>query len=243
MTLPASVQAARDGDTIVFRTEALAKTMQRPAAPNFSEEPIGDCETCKKPFEEVFITTGGPLADPEVFRDLPVAVDGWMCIDCGTFRYPRRIDPAQVHAWMDEGTQHGRAGRFADAELCFLRVTWNWPGYPIAHVNYAEATRSRLSKTGDTLDDATRTRLKRRMLDAYDDAVVGHGERPMPGSAPVVAHACKAGAQLAIDDELWDRARRFLTQLLVLDGASPADVELGTRMLEHVHARDARCAT
>lgn len=227
---------ARDGEMVVFRTEEMAKTLQRPLEPNFVEEPMGDCETCEKPFEEVFLTTGGLFGDPDLFRDLPIAVDGWMCAGCGTLRYPRRIEAPQINAWIVEGAEHGRAGRFAEAELCFLRVTWDWPGYPVAHVNLAEATRDRIKRTGDAIDTATRNRLVVRMLDNYEDAIEGHSKRPAKGSIPVVAHACKAGAELSMQERSFDRARRFLMRLLMIDGISQADVDRGREMLEHVKA-------
>lgn len=237
MKLPGNPQVARDGQMIVFRTAELAKTAARPLEPNFADEPMGDCEACNKPFEEVFITTGGPMGDDDLFRDMPIAVDGWMCLGCGTFRYPRRIEPAQINAWIAEGAEHGRAGRFAEAELCFLRVTWDWPGYPIGHVNYAEATRDRIRKSGAALDDAQRRRLERRMLDSYDDAIEGYGKRPQASSIPVVAHACRAGAELAMKDRQHERARRYLTRLLTLDGVPEKDIERGKQLLEYVQTR------
>lgn len=236
MEVPGNPAVARVGEMIVLRKEDIAKTMLRPVEPNFSEEPIGDCESCKTPFEEVFITTGTAMGDDVLFRDMPVAVDGWMCLPCGSFRYPRRIDPAQVNAWMTEGAEHGRAGRFADAELCFLRITWDWPGYPIAHVNYAEATRDRIRRTAEGLDPAVRRRLEVRMLDAYDDAIEGYTKKPHAGSLSAVAHACRAGAELAMIQLAHDRARRYVTRLLVLDGVSEKDVERGRQLLEHLQS-------
>ena len=239
----ANVSVARDGEMVVFRTPELAKTLLRPVEPNFVDEPMGDCDACQKPFEEVFLTTGGLLGDPDLFRDMPVAVDGWMCLGCGTLRYPRRVEATQVNAWIMEGAEHGRAGRFAEAELCFLRVTWDWPGYPVAHVNLAEATRDRIKRTGGAIDAATRKRLVQRMLDNDEDAIEGHSKRPAKGSIPVVAHACKAGAELAMQEQSFDRARRFLTRLMMTDGISQADVERGREMLEHVRASSSNASS
>ena len=91
------------------------------------------------------VTTGGAMGDPELWRDHPVAVDGWACAGCGKLRYPRRMAPGAITGFSVEGVEHGRAGRFADAELCFARIVWDWPGYLPGHLNYAEALRSRLA--------------------------------------------------------------------------------------------------
>src|SRR5262245_38332574 len=110
---------------LVIRRKELAASLRRPEHPNFSDEPMGPCEQCGRPLAELLITTGGPMGDPEVWCDHPVAVDGWACVDCGVLRYPRRIAPAAISSYGDEGVSHGQAGRFAEAELCFARIAWD----------------------------------------------------------------------------------------------------------------------
>ena len=146
----------REGQTLTLRRREIAEYLKRPEQPNRTDEPQPPCETCRKDLEEVFITTGGPLGDDDVWRDIPIAVDGWACVGCGVFRYPRKIAPEQIVAWSNEGAAHGHAGRFAEAELAFVRIVWNWPGYVAGHVNYAEATRDRLRLTGDRVDEVIR---------------------------------------------------------------------------------------
>src|ERR1041384_2804207 len=155
---------------VVLRRKELAEPIRRPTKPNFSDELPGPCDKCGRPLAEVFITTGGGLGDPELWRDHPVAVDGWACVACGVFSYPRRISPARITELATEGVEHGRAGRFAEAELCFARMVWNWPGYVAGHLNYAEALRDRLHQAPPG-DDAARRRVTRRMIEQYEEAV------------------------------------------------------------------------
>ena len=83
----------------------------------------------------MFITTGGLKGDSRPLADLPIAVDGWACVTCGVFRYPRNDSVDTIHELTEQGVAHGQADRFAEAELCFARVVWNWPGYALGHGN------------------------------------------------------------------------------------------------------------
>jgi tetratricopeptide (TPR) repeat protein len=221
-----------DKNAIVLRDPAIAKQMMRPRTPNTSPDGTPPCESCGKALDEVFITTGGPQGDPNVWFDHPIAVDGWSCVGCGVFRYPRDIAPATIHELMEAGVEHGRAGRFIDAELCFLRVVWNWPGYPPGHLNYAEATRSRLHATRDELDDARRRRLVQRMIEQYEEGVAEATQ-----ASPGVARAFLTLVEHAIDIRAFDRARRFLTALAKCPGADDETQQHAAGLLAYVEQR------
>ncbi len=205
---------------ITLRNAQIAAGMTRPKAPNSADAQT--CE-CGRAMEDIFLTTGGPGCDPAVWLEHPIAVDAWMCEPCGSFRYPRNMTPAQIDDVMNEGVAHGQAGRFIDAEVCFCRVVWDWPGFPPGHLNYAEATRSRLHHTGKDLDPQGQRRLVQRMIDQYEEGVAEATQ-----ASPAITRAFLTLIQHAIDHRALDRARRFATQLrglVALDAetASQAD--------------------
>jgi tetratricopeptide (TPR) repeat protein len=203
---------------VVLRRKELAEPIRRPTKPNFSDELPGPCDKCARPLVEMFITTGGAMGDPELWRDHPVAVDGWACTTCGVFSYPRRISPARITELATEGVEHGRAGRFAEAELCFARMVWDWPGYVAGHLNYAEALRDRLHQAPPG-DDAARRRVTRRMIEQYEEAVEAFTRDRGPAvAAGSISRACITLAELAIQDRALDRAKRYLDLCLGLDG-------------------------
>lgn len=213
---------------IVLRRKELVERMERPKQPNFSDEPQGPCEQCGKPLEETFITTGGALGDRDLWRDHPVAVDGWACLGCGVFRYPRRVGPDAITALAREGVEHGQAGRFADAEWCFARIVWNWPGYIAGHVNYAEALRERLAQAPP--DDAqVKRRVTQRMIEQYEEAIDRFVAEPTPPDAVgSIARACLTLVDLAIKDRALDRASRYVEICLALPGL-PEDAASSAR--------------
>ena len=195
---------------IVLRRAELAEGMARPTQPNFNDAPQPPCERCGRPLDELFITTGGPLGDPDVWRDHPIAVDGWACTTCGVFRYPRRMEPAQITAFGVEGSSAGRAGDFATAEQYFARIVWDWPGYMVGHLNYAEATRDRLHHAKPD-DAAVRRRLEARYLEHYEAAVMAFVSEPTPAAAlPSIVRAILAIADSALAARAFDRAARVL---------------------------------
>jgi tetratricopeptide (TPR) repeat protein len=222
---------------IVLRRREHAEVMRRPTQPNFSDELPAQCDKCDASLEEVFITTGGALGDPELWRDHPVAVDGWACAECGVFSYPRRVTPAQITELATEGVDHGRAGRFAEAELCFARMVWNWPGYVAGHLNYAEAIRDRLHRAPPS-DDATRRRVTRRMIEHYEEAVEAFTRDGGPGAAAgSISRACITLAELAIQDRALDRARRFLDLCLALAGIPEVNRISARELADYVATR------
>ena len=216
---------------IVLRSRELAELLARPTEPNASDAPQSPCDKCGKALAEAFITTGGPTGDPDVWRDVPIAVDGWACVSCGVFRYPRKMSPELVTALTQEGAEHGRAGRFAEAEQAFARVVWAWPGYVMGHLNYAEATRDRLNLTKPD-EPLVRHRLVRRMMEHYEMAVFAEGAPPHP-----LAHAAIRFAELCIADRSIERGRRALDRCL---GAPGVPTEQRERALELVRAIDTR---
>lgn len=230
-----------DATQVVFCSAELVETLalKPPPGANGSDDPQPPCSECGKPLVEVLITTGGPLCDPTVWRDTPIAVDGWACVPCGKYRYPRKVTAQRITELMEEGVAHGRAGRFADAEHSFLRVTWNWPGYPPAHINYAEAVRTRLHHAKGE-PEALRRKLEARMIEHYEIGIENATDLTGPSASvvPMVSRALVTLAEHALlQARAFDRATRFAKQAIALPGAPPEDVTRAHEIANYIALR------
>lgn len=210
-------------EVCAIRRAEVAELLQRPTEPYLGDATSRACEGCGRAMPAALITTGGPLGDPAVWRDAPVAVDGWACVACGVFHYPRRMQPADITGFVDEGVRAGAAGDHAAAEWWFTRVVWDWPGYIPAHVNLAEATRRRLVALGDA-DPALTRRLVARMRTHYEEALEAHARHP-DASVEAVAQAAVTLAEIALNDRAPDRARRALAVFAALPPSRPEFAE------------------
>jgi tetratricopeptide (TPR) repeat protein len=222
-------------DVFTIRTAAIAELLRKPKEPNFSKEAQGPCETCGGALAAVLLTTGGPLGRPEVFREHPIAVDAWACEKCGVFRYPRPMTPQRMHELNEEGADHGRHGRFAEAELCFLRIVWDWPGYLPGHLNYAEATRD-LARDAKH-DQELRRRLVARMVDQYEAAIEAFEKEPSEKLARAIGRAYLCVIEEAISARSFDKARRFLEGLGKVEGLPSTDRESARELERYVTER------
>jgi tetratricopeptide (TPR) repeat protein len=224
------------GSTVVIRKAEIAARLRAPEEPNFGDAPQPPCERCGKPVDEVLITTFGPAGDPAVWREHPVAVDGWACPSCGVFRYPRRIAPARIHALTEKGAEHARAGRLDDAEACFTRIVWDWPGYFVGHMNLAEAARDRLFVEKDA-PEPVRRRLVDRMVAQYEAALAAHDESPDPRLARALGRARLSLAEIALERRSFDRATRLLEACLATESADPNDLDRARDLARYVAER------
>ena len=219
------------GDVVTIRSAELASTLRRPTAPCREAPPQAPCEKCKKPLVEALITTGGAAADANVWRDHPVAVDGWACASCAVFRFPRPTSAEAIVELVERGIAAMQAGRHDEAELALARAVWDLPGYGPAHVNYGDAIRARL-RTTRALDPATRRKYERRMSDEYELAM-----QAKDGQEEARAHACIRIAEIALGEKAFDRARRALETCLTIRGARPGAHALARELLEYADQR------
>lgn len=209
-----------ESGVLTISDRGVAASLVRPSKPHLGDNDTPVCPSCARTQAEVLITTFGPGAN-ELWFELPVAVDGWACVPCGSLSYPRRMTPEQILRIEAEATEHGREGRFVEAERCFVRVVWDWPGYVIGHVNYADATRERLRHMPES-DERGRQRLLQRLREQLELAVAGHAREADPRVANVVAHAQLTLAEVALDSADEPRARRALTECERLPALSEA---------------------
>lgn len=204
----------REGVCVLRRRE-LAAHLERPREAYFGDATERTCQGCGRAMPAALITSGGALGDPEVWRDVPVCVDGWACVKCGVFHYPRKVEAEEINRFTREGARCGNAGDFALAEWWFTRIAWAWPGYVPGHINLAEATRTRLARS-EGLDPAVERRLTARMRAQYEEAVESYEREPHEAFAAPIARACLALAEIAVEDRAPDRARRALATLASL---------------------------
>jgi hypothetical protein len=216
----ASALTVADG-VATLRDRGVAEALARPKKPQLDGDEKPSCPACGRAQDEALITTFDGRTGGELWLEVPIAVDGWVCAPCASLRYPRRMTPQRILAIEAEATQHGRAGRFLEAERCFVRIVWDWPGYVIGHANYADATRERLRRT-PSLDDTVRARLNQRIVEQLEQAVAGHEKESDPRVANVVAHAQLTLAEVTLETGAIERARRALAECARLPGLSAA---------------------
>jgi tetratricopeptide (TPR) repeat protein len=225
----------RDG-VCLFRVREFGDYLKPPAAANFTDDGPQICGGCNRAMAELLLTTGGPGCEPDVWRDVPIAVDGWACVECGTFRVPRKMTPAQINGFVDEGARAGKAGQFAEAEWWFTRVTWDWPGYLLGHLNLGEALSSRLRQSPD-LEPPVRRVLKTRMRDQYEAAVDSYQRSPDPTLLQIIVRAQLILAELAIEDRAFDRARRSLRAVAEQTGVDEALTTRANELQQYLDER------
>ncbi|NMO15441.1 hypothetical protein HPC49_33775 [Pyxidicoccus fallax] len=165
------------------------------------------CKDCGTPLVEVLFTTGGPMGDPELWREHPLAVDGWICKTCGMSTLPRFLEPEEVTALGGEGARLAREGRLDEAELNFRRICSSWPGYGPARLDLATLYTLRIN---EEVFGAGRAHV----LKQYADIVERHIRDALRGdSLPSLPAAIK----------------RLVTAHLALDGTAAAEaaIDLG----------------
>jgi tetratricopeptide (TPR) repeat protein len=102
-----------------------------------SRDQAGPCEKCGGAMAEVLFTTGGPGGDAALWRERPVAIDGFLCRACESIQVPRRMEPAEITALGRQAGEHARQGRLDEAELAFRRICNSWPMFAPGRLDLA----------------------------------------------------------------------------------------------------------
>jgi len=221
--------------TVLVRSADIASHLRRPkGAPPDGHAPSG-CPNCKGELEEVLITTHG--VDPTLWRDHPIAVDGWVCKPCMSISYPRHVPTEQIVEIGNKGLAFMRKENYLEAEPCFARIVWNWPGFAPGHLSYADATRKRLKAERTTLDATTSRRLRTRMLEHFEIGVDGYLAHPDGDNAGMASQGLLVLAGCAFEDKALDKARRHLDQLSELRDAPPHAHELARDLRQAIDTR------
>ena len=141
------------GDHLVFRDVSKAKALpQEPA--QAGPQHMGICERCRAPLQKVVFTTAGSGQQAEVWKEYPLAMDGWSCNACGWSLAPRFITSEEAVEYARRGAEHRVAGEFDDAEFWVRRIIGSWPGYPAAYADLGHVIFARARASGDAEDRA-----------------------------------------------------------------------------------------
>ncbi len=113
--------------TIVIqdRDWAFQFPIQLPVKTSLGKLHMDKCD-CGGNKQKIFLTTGGPMANIDLWKEHPLAMDGWMCKRCNELSFPRILTGDEVFFLMKEGARHANEGRFNEAELNFRRVANSW---------------------------------------------------------------------------------------------------------------------
>jgi len=165
------------GEHLVFRDVGKAKALpQEP--PQAGPKHRGICEQCSGPLRKVVFTTAGAGAQAEVWREYPLAVDGWVCSACGWAAAPRCISPEESIEYGRRGAEHATAGEFDDAEFWFRRIIASWPGY---HAGYADLGQLMSVRAEAASDRDAREHYRSEALRWFERAVEADPECSLPG--------------------------------------------------------------
>jgi tetratricopeptide (TPR) repeat protein len=163
---------AIEADRVVLRDLQRAKAF--PQEPKqFGHNEIAACEQCSKPLRKVVFTTAGSGDQVEIWRQYPLAVDGWMCPACGWSAMPRHISAEESVEYGRHGSDHASNGQFDDAEFWFRRIVGSWPGYAAGYADLGQLSCAR-ADAAVSPDEKRRWRAEaetwfRRAVDADPD--------------------------------------------------------------------------
>lgn len=120
--------------TVVLRN--LERARQFPLQAGTEGQRRGElesCESCGGKVQEVIFTT-----DATLWGHYPLAVDGWVCPDCGEVVTPRFLEPEEAEALYQNGLSAAEAGQLEEAERALRRLCNSWPRYAPARVYLAQ---------------------------------------------------------------------------------------------------------
>jgi tetratricopeptide (TPR) repeat protein len=238
-------------DRLVFHTLARAKAL--PNEPGqWGRSDMSACEKCTAAVRGVVFTTAGEGEQQvALWREYPLAVDGWLCGQCGWSAVPRRMSAQEVTECIRTGVQHAQKGALDDAEYWLRRAACSWPDYSPALANLAELLASRAAAPGRNvaehraLREAAERYLRRAhekdpanlpagqlvtlaRLEAFagreDDALrrLEELERRADLSASVRSDVDALRAQIRQGRALFSRASELASNLILVHGRAPS---------------------
>ncbi len=172
-----SAEVAIEGDRVVLRDLRQAKTFpQEPAKSGIKQ--MTACERCGSVLRQVVFTTAGGGEQLAIWREYPLAIDGWHCVGCGWSAMPRVISPEESVEYGRRGSEHAAAGEFDDAEFWFRRILGSWPGY---HAGYADLGQLFAARAGASSDIDEKQRYRALAEEFLRRAVKADPDYTLPG--------------------------------------------------------------
>ncbi len=150
--VPTTGDVGLEGDRVVLREleRARAFSQEPPAGPR----EMSRCERCERPLRRVVFTTAGAGAQIEIWRAYPLAIDGWLCPDCGWSALPRFISKEESVEFGRRGAEHAAHGELDDAEFWFRRIVSSWPGYFAGYADMGQLESARADAADDPEEKA-----------------------------------------------------------------------------------------
>lgn len=185
-------------------TPAAAQALRPdPASPETAQ---ALCPRCGRVMEEALLVSRLPDEGEEV----PIVVDGWVCLRCDTTASPRPLTVERSTAWGARGVAHVQKREFAAAEWWFSRIAWSWPEYPAAQLDLATALLAWRNAGGHSPERSAQ--LFARSLQ-YTRHALGLWERNPAGTpTDVAAHLIATLVGNLIDAREWKEARLTLAK-------------------------------
>ena len=125
-------------ELMTLRSLAVAQKFPQELPDGAAHKARGEAHVCSddgSALVPILITTYGDFGDPAVWREYPLAVDGWRCPEDGNIEFPALLSPAEVTNLLQLGEAAAKSGNLDEAEFNFRRVTSSWPGYMFGRVN------------------------------------------------------------------------------------------------------------
>jgi tetratricopeptide (TPR) repeat protein len=176
--LPRSTgEVAFEDDRVVLRDLKRAKALpQEPSEPGRKD--MHACGRCGGPLRRVVFTTAGSGDQIEIWRQYPLALDGWLCRECGWSAMPRFITAEESVEYGREGSAHAANGQLDDAEFWFRRIIGSWPGYAPGYADLGQVASARADAAGRPEDKA---RHRAEAESWFRRAIEADPERRLPG--------------------------------------------------------------
>jgi len=135
-------EVAIEGDRVILQDLERAKGIPQEPRESGPKE-MEACKHCSNPLRRVVFTTAGGGDQLDVWRQYPLAVDGWLCRSCGWSAVPRFISAEESVEYGRQGTAHATSGQFDDAEFWFRRIVSSWPGYAAGYADLGRLSTAR----------------------------------------------------------------------------------------------------
>lgn len=172
------------GSWMAVRTAAVAEkfpALLDPDTVGSSRAELQRCSACGGLTEDVVITTGGPLGDPELWRRHPVALDACRCKECGQVSYPIALEPAEIKALLDAGAAAAQSGNLDDADLFFRRAANGRGDRGLPRMNLGSVYLDRARAIpADEAHQVERLALARTAVALFRQSLACHHPAPVP---------------------------------------------------------------
>ncbi len=185
-----------------------------PEGPRLQQGKTYSCETCSSPLKPVIITTGGPYADPAIWRAYPLAIDGFQCDTCQSLSYPVFMTPQEMTELLHSAVAMAQAGAFDEAEFSLRRAAMSWPTYMPVRMNFGAMLldRIRAEQAGEK---------RQELIHAYLEEAEAQLRKAIAGEPPAPPAAYFMLGKLLVRSGKADGAS-VLQQFLSMPEAPPA---------------------